>query len=192
MKSHRLSKDSGQYYIRSQRIHRSAFTLVELVGLLLVISSIMSIVGMILHRSSRIQSLALQTVRLEKQLDDLRNSFIQDVERASRATIEAGTLQLQTETQRIEYKQDKETLLRTAFDADGKVVQQRYWSVDVFDFQPQLDATGKFKLVHFQIRSSLSPQTDSNKQNRSAKELDETNSRVIRWSNRLGGTFDVP
>jgi hypothetical protein len=148
---------------------------------------------MIIHRCTAIQKLALQTVRLEKQLDDLRNTFIHDVERSSQCTIKAGVLELQTNVRRVEYRRDQDALVRQAFDDGGKLLEQQNWPVEVFEFQPKIDENGKSLLVHFQLRARLLTDQDANKSQVSkTRESDETSVRMIRWSVRLGGNDDVP
>lgn len=180
-------------------LHRAGYSLIELVGLMIVIASIMSLTAVILHHCTSVQKLALQTVRHEKQLDDLRNTFSRDVEQASHAEVQNSALKIQSKSQRIEYQSDKDSLVRKAYDVGGKLIEQQSWAIELVNFEPQVEETSLSQLVHLQLRTpwlsqlvppkavANPPSSESTDMSQQAKSLPDSSNRVIRWTIRLGG-----
>ncbi len=189
---------------RDRSFHRAGYSLIELVGLMIVIASIMSLTAVILHHCTSVQKLALQTVRHEKQLDDLRNTFSRDVEQASHAEVQNSALKIQSNSQRIEYQSDKDSFVRKAYDVGGKLIEQQSWAIELVNFEPQVEETSLNRLVHLQFRTPwlsqlASPKAVTNPPSgdntilpQQAKSLPDSSSRVIRWTIRLGGKPDAP
>jgi hypothetical protein len=171
--------------------YRSGTTLIELVSLMMVFGSMMTLTGMAIHRSTQTQKLALSCIKHTKLLDDLHHRMLTDTHAASELTVVNNAIQLlDSSGQTIEYSQDAGSIIRTLKSSSNETIGQARWKIGARQLQVELDTSGAVPLARFSLqlnRLVLDPSLVSNEaKNTAAEGADYSAIETIRWISRLG------
>jgi hypothetical protein len=171
--------------------YRSGTTLIELVSLMMVLGSMMTLTGMAIHRSTQTQKLALSCIKHTKLLDDLHHRILKDTHASSELKVVNTTIQLlDSSGQTIEYSQEAGSIIRTLNSSSNETIGQARWKIGARQLQVALDTSGAVPLARFSLqldRLVPDPALVSNEAKKTAAEgADFSAVETIRWISRLG------
>ncbi len=130
-----MSSSQNPSLLRRYRIRRG-YSLIEMVGLLVVLGSMMSLAGICLHRVTIMQKLALGAIRQTKMLDDLKARWRSDAAATIdvQATDQRAVL-AQTDGGRVEYLIEPNQIVRRQFDPDAKLIVEGNWQLAALNWR---------------------------------------------------------
>lgn len=134
-----------------QRSNRTAYTLIEVVGVFATLSLMTTIVGQILYKSIQLNRIAMATVRNELLLDSFHQQLRDDAYTAENAIASAGQLTMHLDGESIAYTVEGDLVVRrTVGESDSKVTNQ--WQIATGEFELTIEATSPIRLLRCKFR----------------------------------------
>lgn len=116
--------------LAKMRSQRTAYTLIQMVAVMVFAGTLMSLCGIAIHRMSLLQRLALRSIRYEKQIADLYRHIKSDSRQAQQARLSDDTIVLESDLNRVEYSADRSQIVRKQFVAAGQLQGINRWNFE--------------------------------------------------------------
>lgn len=186
-----LTTKSDWDRIASRGRLRPAYTLIELVGVMITISSIVSLTALLMHRATMVHKDSMANFRQERLLGDLHQTIRSDAQEATEAKIEDDVLLLTVGEQSIRYSLDSISTLRVRLSSSGEIIGRNQWRLNAQRLRFEINRENSVPALHFTLQiANVAADASVAEASRASASTSVSSQplpgREIRWTYRLG------
>lgn len=155
------------------RNRRGGFTLIQLVALMFVVASLMSLSAVVLSKAYQVHSSSLMHLKNARCLQQASDRYRRDLHRAIRVSGERELKVQHSDANSVVYRTETDELIREAFSNGQRIGEERWQLQRPFEIAISIDRNGELDLCRLTIEFL-------------EEETPGTESETLVWASRIG------